>query len=71
MADRRQITGAVIQPQTLLGDANNDLRVTGADLIAVQQNFGASEPLPATGLLPGDANDDGQVTGGDRGRRIL
>ena len=39
----------------LLGDANNDGQVTGADLIAVQQNFGnvlgpasSSVPEPAT-----------------------
>ena len=47
----------------LLGDANNDGQVTGADLIAVQQNFGGTGP--ADGLLLGDANDDGQVTGAD------
>ena len=48
----------------LLGDANNDLQVTGADLIAVQQNFGRVGP-PHDGTLRGDANDDGQVTGAD------
>ena len=47
----------------LLGDANNDGQVTGADLIAVQQNFG--NVGPDDGLLLGDANDDGQVTGAD------
>ena len=42
----------------LLGDANNDNQVTGADLVIVQQNFGntlvpvgAEVPEPATGLL--------------------
>ena len=47
----------------LLGDANNDLQVTGADLITAQQNFGGTGP--ADGLLLGDANDDGLVTGQD------
>jgi len=47
----------------LWGDANNDGQVTGADLIAVQANFGGSGP--ADGLLFGDANDDGKVTGAD------
>ena len=50
-------------PTVLLGDANNDGQVTGADLIAVQQNFG--NVGPADGTLLGDANDDGQVTGAD------
>ena len=50
---------------TLMGDANNDSLVTGADLIAVQQNFGRTEEPPASGTLPGDANDDGLVTGAD------
>ena len=54
-----------IVPATLRGDADNDARVTGADLIAVQQNFGRTEPGPPSGLLAGDANDDGQVTGAD------
>ena len=49
--------------QLLIGDANNDGQVTGADLIAVQQNFGDIGPFD--GLLLGDANDDGQVTGAD------
>ena len=48
----------------LLGDANNDLQVTGADLIAVQQNFAKVGP-PHDGTLLGDANDDGIVTGAD------
>ena len=48
----------------LFGDANNDGQVTGADLIAVQQNFGNVGP-PNDGTLLGDANDDGQVTGAD------
>ena len=47
----------------LLGDANNDGQVTGADLIAVQQNFGNTGT--DDGTLLGDANDDGQVTGAD------
>ena len=50
----------VVRP---LGDANNDNRVTGADLLAVQANFGQSGV--ADGSLLGDANDDGQVTGSD------
>ena len=40
--------------------------VTGADLIAVQQNFGNVDPnTPTDGLFIGDANDDGLVTGAD------
>ena len=54
------VTLEVIQA-LLLGDANNDGQVTGADLIAVQQNFGNVGPVP----LQGDANNDGQVTGAD------
>ena len=49
----------------LVGDANNDDMVGGADLIAAQQNFGAVEDGSATGLFIGDANDDGMVTGAD------
>ena len=49
------------QPGPLLGDANGDDQVTGADLIAVQQNFGMTGDPP----LAGDANGDGQVTGAD------
>ncbi len=50
----------------LLGDANNDNQITGADLIIVQQNFGNVDPNVTTnGLFLGDANDDGQVTGAD------
>ena len=43
-----------VGPVPLLGDANNDGSVTGADLISVQQNFGAvagpaaAVPEPAT-----------------------
>ena len=54
----------VIAPM-LLGDANNDGQVTGADLIAVQQSFGiiCSQDFPSP--CDGDANKDGQVTGAD------
>ena len=52
-------------PPTLPGDANNDLIVSGLDLIAVQEGFGNSEPGEPTGLLRGDANDDGVVSGLD------
>ena len=45
----------------LLGDANKDGLVTGADLISVQQNFGNVGPTP----LQGDANNDSLVTGAD------
>ena len=48
-------------PVVLLGDANKDGQVTGADLISVQQNFGNVGAVP----LQGDANNDGQVTGAD------
>jgi hypothetical protein len=54
-----------IAPVVLLGDANNDGKVTGLDLIAVQQAFGNAEPGQATGLLLGDANDDAVVSGQD------
>ena len=49
----------------LFGDANNDGLVTGADIIAVQQNFAEIEPGFPTGTYVGDANDDGLVTGAD------
>ena len=49
---------------TVAGDANNDEKTTGADLIAVQQGFGNAEDIPS-GKLAGDANDDGLVTGAD------
>ena len=48
-------------PEPLIGDANGDGQVTGADLIAVQQNFGNSGD-PG---ISGDANNDGLVTGAD------
>ena len=51
----------LVAPPALLGDANKDDQVTGADLISVQQNFGMVGPIP----LLGDANNDGQVTGAD------
>jgi hypothetical protein len=51
--------------QNLLGDANNDLAVTGADLGAVTSNFG--NVGTNDGSLLGDANDDGAVTGADLG----
>ena len=47
--------------EPLIGDANGDGLVTGADLISVQQNFGNVGPTP----LQGDANNDGLVTGAD------
>jgi hypothetical protein len=49
------------EPEPLIGDANGDGQVTGADLIAVQQNFGNSGD-PG---ISGDANNDGLVTGAD------
>lgn len=45
----------------LLGDANHDGAVTGADLSAVANNFGNVGDRP----LLGDANDDEAVTGAD------
>jgi|GEM_PF-2850552 len=53
-----------IVEQLLLGDANNDGAVTGADLSAVANAFGNVGP-PNDGTLIGDANDDGAVTGAD------
>ncbi len=59
-------TGCDVGPAPLLGDANNDNQVTGADLIAVQQSFGSVDAnSPTDGLFLGDANDDGLVTGAD------
>ena len=53
-------------PSSLLGDANNDLQVTGQDLIVVQQNFGKTYTNGACdGQGLGDANDDCLVTGAD------
>ena len=53
-------------PAVLLGDANNDNQVTGADLIAVQQNFGKDYTNgTCDGLGLGDASDDCLVTGSD------
>ena len=51
----------------LLGDANNDDLVTGADLISVQQNFGTVYPSDPScdGMGLGDANSDCLVTGAD------
>ena len=55
-----------VPSQPLLGDANNDEQVTGADLISVQQNFGNDYTNGACdGMGLGDANDDCLVTGGD------
>jgi hypothetical protein len=50
-----------IELALLLGDANQDGLVTGADLISVQQNFAETGAVP----LQGDANHDGLVTGAD------
>lgn len=54
-------------PGVLLGDANNDGQVTGADIIAVQRNFSIvySFDSRCNGLGLGDANDDCRVTGAD------
>jgi hypothetical protein len=49
--------------RTVFGDANDDGLVTGADMLAVQQNFGRLGD--AYGLTPGDANNDGRVSGRD------
>ena len=55
-----------VNPTVLLtGDANNDIRVTGQDLIVAQERFGSVEAGEPTGLMLGDANDDGVVTGLD------
>jgi len=47
----------------LAGDANNDGVVDAADLLAVEQHFGATGVT--NGSLLGDANDDGRVDGAD------
>ena len=53
--------GLTAVPEILVGDANRDSTVTGADMISVEQNYGASGHQP----LIGDANIDGLVTGRD------
>jgi len=64
-ADAEVMGGAGGPGITLLfGDANNDELVSGADFVATQGNFGATD-LPADGLLLGDSNDDGIVSGAD------
>lgn len=54
-------------PMVLLGDANNDFQVTGADLIVTMQNFAATYSVDprCNGLGLGDADDNCQVTGAD------
>jgi len=47
----------------LFGDADNDLAVSGSDLLAVTNNFGNTGL--DDGLLLGDADDDGAVSGSD------
>lgn len=47
----------------LFGDADNDLAVSGSDLLAVTNNFGNTGA--PDGLLLGDADDDGAVSGSD------
>lgn len=49
--------------EVLFGDADNDLAVSGSDLLAVTNNFGSTGD--ADGLLLGDADDDGAVSGSD------
>lgn len=55
--------GSNAMQQVLFGDADNDLAVSGSDLLAVTNNFGNTGP--ADGLLLGDADDDGAVSGSD------
>jgi len=52
-----------VEIQILFGDADNDLAVSGSDLLAVTNNFGSTGA--ANGLLLGDADDDGAVSGSD------
>jgi len=47
----------------LFGDADNNLTVSGSDLLAVTNNFGSTGL--ADGLLLGDADDNGTVSGSD------
>jgi len=54
---------SIIGQDLLFGDADNDFAVSGSDLLAVTNNFGATGP--ADGLLLGDADDDGSVSGSD------
>lgn len=64
-----QIDGNLLQVRlpgditVLFGDADNDLAVSGSDLLAVTNNFG--DTGAADGLLLGDADDDGAVSGSD------
>lgn len=57
------VTMSDVEIQILFGDADNDLAVSGSDLLAVTNNFGNTGP--ANGLLLGDADDDGAVSGSD------
>jgi len=50
-------------PEVLFGDADNNGVVSGSDLLAVTNNFGATGI--ANGLLLGDADDNGTVSGSD------
>lgn len=56
------IGGKLIRPRStrLAGDANNDGKVTGADLSILDANFGKTG-----GVNEGDFNGDGRITGAD------
>lgn len=58
-----EVIGSNEPSLVLFGDADNDLAVSGSDLLAVTNNFGNTGP--ADGLLLGDADDDGAVSGSD------
>jgi len=53
----------VVMLEILFGDADNNLAVSGSDLLAVTNNFGSTGS--ADGLLLGDADDNGTVSGSD------
>lgn len=58
-----RLPASLIAVTNLFGDADNNLAVSGSDLLAVTNNFGNTGP--ADGLLLGDADDNGSVSGSD------
>jgi len=58
-----QLPASFVGSELLFGDADNNLTVSGSDLLAVTNNFGNTGP--ADGLLLGDADDNGTVSGSD------
>lgn len=55
--------GILLDPVPVVGDANNDLKVTGADYTLWAANYGRG--LTNATVAQGDFNGDGKVTGAD------